>query len=66
MKRIIILLGKIVFLGYTLLILFYYCTGFWVAMEYGHIGVFHLWVGLLMIILIFLNIKMFQAECKRN
>jgi len=65
MKRMIILFGKIIFLGYTLLFLFYYCAGLWLAIEYNLLKFFHLWVGIIVLALIFLNIKMFQAECKR-
>jgi hypothetical protein len=65
MKRAIILFGKIIFLGYSLLFLFYYCTGLWWAIEYNLLRLFHLWVGLGMFVLIFVNVKMFQAECKR-
>ena len=54
--------GKIIFLCFTIYLLFYYFMGIWFSIEYGKLNLNQIWIGAIMILLIFMNVKIFQKE----
>lgn len=65
LKNIIILLVKFVFLFYTLLILGYYCFGLYYSYEYDLFILDQIWIGAIMMVLIFINVKFIQWEIRK-
>lgn len=58
----LLFLGKILFLCFTLYLLFYYCAGLYSAIEHDLLSMHHFWIGLLMLLLIVLNMKFFSKR----
>ena len=64
MNRNLSLLAKIIFLSFTLILLFYYLLGIWISLEYKNFRLEQFWIGLIMMLLIAINIKIFKQNNK--
>lgn len=63
--RIIIVFGKIIFFCYTLLLLFYYALGIYFSYLDNDFDFLQIVWGILMVVLIYINIKFIRREYDR-
>lgn len=65
LKKTLVLFAKISFLFFSVYLLTYYLIGLYLASIHDILSLHQIWIGAIMILLIFINVKFIQWETQK-